>query len=312
MTALYITSPRPGEGKTALAIGLARWLQGKGKKVGYLKPGPVDGDVAFARRVLGLGETVEALSDRYLDASYPVVSRGKDVVLIEGMAPGEAQKVGAQVVIVVAFPGRTADQVAELAGKAGPALAGVVVNAVPVRRMLEARETWTSTLQGRGVKVLGFLPQDRTLVALSVAELAQHLEGNIINHPEKASDLVEDVMVGVLWVDPIPLYFGSKSAKAVLTRGDRPDIQLGALETPTRCLILTKGMQPHPQIYYRAEDKGVPIMVTPQDTPQAMAIIDEAVVKTRFRQEQKLPRLLQLMEENLDMAALGRLAGVAA
>lgn len=307
MTALYITSTRAGEGKTAMAVGLARWLQGQGKKVGYLKPGPADGDAAFARTALGLKEAEEALSPQDLTEGYKAVSKGKDVVVIEGMAPQDARELDAKVVLVAAYPGRTADEVVELAGKVGPGLAGVVVNAVPRRRLLEARETWTPTLQGRGVKVLGFLPQDRTLFALSVADLAQHLEGNILNHQEKASDLVEDVMVGVLWVDPIPLYFGSRDAKAVLTRGDRPDVQLGALETPTRCLVLTKGIQPHPYIYYRAEDKGVPIMVTAQDTLQAMGTIDAAVLKTRFRQEQKLPRLLELMEENLDMPALGRL-----
>jgi hypothetical protein len=307
MTALYITSARPGEGKTALAIGLARWLQERGKKVGYLKPGAADGDAAFARSALGLKEAEEDLSPQDLTAGYKALSKGKDVVVIEGMAPEDARGVDAQMVLVAAYPGRSADEVAELAGKVGPGLVGVVVNAVPRRRLLEARETWTPALEGRGVKVLGFLPQDRTLFAISVADLAQHLEGNIINCQDKASDLVEDVMVGVLWVDPIPLYFGSREAKAVLTRGDRPDVQLGALETPTRCLILTKGMQPHPYVYYRAEDKGVPIMVTARDTPQAMQTIDEAVLKTRFRQEQKLPRLLELMGENLDLEAIARL-----
>ncbi|MFQ5826690.1 MAG: AAA family ATPase, partial [Dehalococcoidia bacterium] len=62
MTVLYITSTRPGEGKTALGIGLARWLQGRGKRVGYLKPGPADGDAAFARTALGLKEAEKALS----------------------------------------------------------------------------------------------------------------------------------------------------------------------------------------------------------------------------------------------------------
>ncbi|MDP6100286.1 MAG: DRTGG domain-containing protein [Dehalococcoidia bacterium] len=301
MTALYITSSRPGEGKTALALGLARWFQAQGKKVGYLKPGLPDGDAAFARNTLELEENEETLCPEDLVKGYKAVSEGKDVVLIEGMSPGDAGGLDARLVMVAGYPQRTADEVVELAGAVGPSLTGVVVNAVPRRQMLAARESWTPTLEGRGVKVLGFLPQDRTLFSLSVAELAQHLDGNIVNHQEKAAELVEDVMVGVLWVDPTPHYFNSKKAKAVLTRGDRPDVQLGALETPTRCLILSKGVQPHPYIYYRAEDMGVPIMVTAQDTAQAMQTIDEAVLKTRFRQEQKLPRLMELVEDNLDL-----------
>jgi BioD-like phosphotransacetylase family protein len=307
MTALYITSSRSGEGKTALALGLARWFQAQGKKVGYLKPGSPDGDAAFARTTLGLEETEEALCPQDLAVGYQAVAKEKDVVVIEGMSPGDASGLNARIVLVAGYPQRTADEVVEMAGAVGPSLAGVVVNSVPRRRMLAARESWTPTLEGRGVKALGFLPQDRTLFSLSVADLAQHLDGNIINHQEKAADLVEDVMVGVLWVDPIPLYFSSKKAKAVLTRGDRPDVQLGALETPTRCLILSKGVQPHPHIYYRAEDKGVPIMVTAQDTAQAMQTIDEAAIKTRFRQEQKLPRLMELVEDNLNLEAFAGL-----
>jgi len=38
MAALYITSVEPYSGKTAVSLGLAKQLQSRGKKVGYLKP----------------------------------------------------------------------------------------------------------------------------------------------------------------------------------------------------------------------------------------------------------------------------------
>lgn len=304
MTALFVTSVGEGEGKTALSMGLARWLQGQGKRVGYLKPGAAEGDAAFARKALALEEAEDTLGLPLLQG-YAAISNSKDVVFIEGNGRLEAEvkRVGAKVMLVTCLC-HSPEETAEAAARWGDELVGVVVNAVPRQRLLSAREQWQPFLEGRGVKVLGFLPEDRTLFAPSVAELAQHLGGQLINQPEKAEELVEDIMVGVLWVDPIPLYFERKPAKAVVARGDRPDVQLGALETPLRCLILTQGIQPHPVIYYRAEDKGVPIMVVNQSTAQTLEAVEQAVLTTRFRQVKKLPRLLELVQENLELESL--------
>ena len=59
MSILYVTSNRDGAGKTALATALLSKLREEGKSVGYAKlfsgnPGS-DGDVAFARGLLGEG-----------------------------------------------------------------------------------------------------------------------------------------------------------------------------------------------------------------------------------------------------------------
>lgn len=310
MSALWITSLGEGEGKTALALGLARWLQGQGKRVGYLRPGGGKGDAPFARQVLFLEEPPETLSLPLLQG-YSATSANKDLVLIEGgMGLGEeARRIGAKVLLVTC-PCHTKEEVAQAAAPWAGELVGVVVNAVPRSQLFSLRREWGPFLEGNGLRVLGFIPEDRTLFSPSVAEVAQHLGGNIINHPEKADELVEEVMTGVLWIDPIPLYFGLKKAKAVVARGDRPDVQLGALETPTRCLVLTQGLQPHPYIYYQAEDKGVPIMVVPHPTPRALELLEEALFRTRFHQEKKLPRLLELLQAHLDFPALSRSLGL--
>lgn len=307
MNALFVTSPGAGEGKTALALGLGRWLQARGRSVGYLKPGSADGDAAFARQALSLSQPQEALSPLPSALAQSLAAREEEVVLIEGPhAQAEARAAGARGLLVFHPARHSQEEVAAAASAWGDRLLGVVVNAVPRRWLYQTRSSWQPFLEGRGVRALGFLPEDRTLVAPSIGELAQRLGGNLILYPEKAEELVEDVLVGVLWVDPIPLYFGQKPAKAVVARGDRPDVQLGALETPTRCLIVTGGLDPHPYIYYRAKDRGVPLMVVKDPTPQVMAALEVAIQETRFRQEKKFPRLLDLMAENLDLEAVAR------
>ena len=57
-------------------------------------------------------------------------------------------------------------------------------------------------------------------------------------------------------------YFRRKPNKAVITGGDRADIQLAALETSTRCLILTGNLYPSPAVLNRAEELCVPVLLT--------------------------------------------------
>jgi BioD-like phosphotransacetylase family protein len=111
---------------------------------------------------------------------------------------------------------------------------------------------------------------------ISINELAGCLQGDILNSTQQTEDIVEHVMVGAMCPDPSPLYFELKPRKAVITRGDRADIQLGALETSTKCLILTGGHKPVPSVLNRAEEKGVPILLVDKDTPATLAELEQS------------------------------------
>ena len=92
---------------------------------------------------------------------------------------------------------------------------------------------------------------------------------------------------------------------AVLVRGDRPDIQLAALQTGTvRALILTGGVRPIEYVYHEAERLGTPVVVVPTDTYQAAAKLEAAVGQARFDHPDKLARYQELAEGRLDFAAL--------
>ncbi|MEW6233278.1 MAG: dethiobiotin synthase, partial [Chloroflexota bacterium] len=114
MVALYITSTETFSGKTAVCIGLGRRLQHEGYKVGYFKPmsftarleeqGALDEDSHVIQKALGIRDPLDAvcpvlITPRVLEhiirgqapdlvgrikEAYARVSRGKDVVLIEG------------------------------------------------------------------------------------------------------------------------------------------------------------------------------------------------------------------------------------
>jgi BioD-like phosphotransacetylase family protein len=329
LAALYVTSLQAGAGKTAVCVGLARHLAGQGRKVGYFKPmvaaieerAAVDSDAEFVRKVLNLKDDVadlcpiiarEELSDK-LKPAYDKVAEGRDVVIVEGvwrLRPGAkpvepaaevAGALGARVIVVEPYSGELTG--AGLAAKYrgfGDSLLGVVVNKVPLRRP----ETLSEQLAGE-VAVLGLLPEDRFLFGLTVGEIAQRVDGEILNDAARSDEVVESFMLGAMVLEPGPEYFGRMANKAAVLRSGRPDMQLAALETSTKCLVLSGGLEPTYPVITSAKDKGIPIILTRGDTDSIVNTLELALGKPRFNQEKKLPRLLEIMEKHFNFEALG-------
>ncbi len=323
MLALYVTSREEGAGKTAICAGLGKHLLDAGKKVGYLRLATADGekpsaasdDAAFMKQALALTETTETLRPRIEGAerakeALAAVSQGKDVVIIEGRLDNSsydiAKALNARAIIVQAYHNE-APEANNLDGYRGfgDNLLGVIINKVPESRISRARDEAAARSGGAGIKILGAIPEDRALLTLTVAELADCVHGEIINCTEKSAELVENIMLGAMVVDSGLEYFGRKASKAAIVRADRPDVQLAALETPTRCLVLSsrKG-SPMYNVRQKADNKGIPIVTTEQDASAVVASIEEALSKARFKQGKKLPKLAEIMRQNLNFQAI--------
>jgi BioD-like phosphotransacetylase family protein len=159
-------------------------------------------------------------------------------------------------------------------------------------------------LEKQGVKVYGVIPEERVLQAVSVREIAERLDGEILCAEEAADELVENLMVGAMSVDSALSYFRRLPNKAVITGGDRPDVQLAALETSTKAVILTGNLQPSPLIVSRAAEIGVPMILVKQDTLSTVEAISSFFGRTRLHQPRKLERFRELMAERVDLESL--------
>jgi BioD-like phosphotransacetylase family protein len=90
-------------------------------------------------------------------------------------------------------------------------------------------------------------------------------------------------MVGAMNVEGALKHFRAQANKAVITGGDRADIQLAALETPTKVLILTGGLYPDSSVISAAQERNVPMMVVADDTMTVVNKMDSAVRKVSVR-----------------------------
>jgi BioD-like phosphotransacetylase family protein len=159
-------------------------------------------------------------------------------------------------------------------------------------------------LEKQGVRVLGILPKVPRLSALSVGELKERLNAKALTKDLNPDALVETFTVGAMTADAALSRFRRTKNKAVITGGDRTDIQLAALETPTELLILTGNLQPSPLIIQQAEMLNVPILLVKDNTMETVEIVERAYGKTRLGQPEKLEAFMQLMAEHVDIAAI--------
>jgi BioD-like phosphotransacetylase family protein len=310
-----------------------------------LAAGLVDEDAEFFKQTLNLPDsledmvpvgigprTVEAIlrgeektdfSSR-LQSAFGRIAKGRDVVVLEGggnLRQGyliglPTTQVGdlleARELVVVKYDDdlQILDDALTAQVWLGNSLIGVVLNVIPRQRMPFVQEDVKPALELRGVPVLAVLPQERLLLSISVGELAEFLSGTILCRPDKVDELVEHLMVGAMSVDSALTYFRRKPNKAVITGGDRPDIQLAALETSTKCLILTGNLRPSPIILGRAEEVGVPMILVRQDTLSAVEVIERFFGKTRFHLEKKVERFEEMLEDRFDLERLYQALGL--
>jgi len=305
----------------------------------------MDEDADFVRQALGLTESSQELVGATLtlsllretlcaspsnelmarvQAAYQRLAADKDILLLEGgaslregvcigLGPAQvAETLDVPALVVVRFRNEMSlvDDclVADL--RLGQRLAGILVNAVPNRAQEFVNDIVRPCLEKRGVPVLGVFPAKEELQAISVGELAEVLKAEFLTMPEKKDVLIENMIVGAMSVEQaLPRLRRVPGSKAVITGGDRADIQLVALETATSCLILTGHLRPMPEVLRRAEEAGVPILLVRENTLETVEAIDRVFGKTRLGQSEKLEQFEALLEKHLDMDRLCQRAG---
>ncbi len=320
MVALYVTSLERGTGKTAVCAGIGKHLLAEGRKTGYFKPiiakniESPDSDAVFMKHTFALEESIDSLCPVISDESnlsgkikeaYARVSSGKDVVIVEGIyEQGIAEALQAKLILVEGYPGELSEAKINRYQALGENLLGVVLNKVPRSQVGHVSSQASAQFDKAGINILGVLPEDRALCTLTIGELAKYIDGEILNSAEQSAELAENFMIGAMIVDSGLDYFGRKTNKVAVVRSERSDMQLAALETSTRCLILSGDTEPLPAVLVRAEEKNIPIIVARADTATIVTSIEDALDKAIFSQEKKLPKLTEIMEQYFNFPVL--------
>lgn len=183
----------------------------------------------------------------------------------------------------------------------GNSFAGGIINKIAPNAFSHVRETVRPFLERKGVNVLGIFQKDSVLESFTVRRLNAVLNGKVLCCEDKLDESVENFTVGAMDVDSALTYFRRIPNKAVITGAHRSDIQLAAMETSTKCIILTGGLHTNDVVRGKAEAKGIPIISVADDTFTTIDKIEGVMGKTRIREKGKIERAKELVEKGFDM-----------
>lgn len=304
---------------------------------------PYDDDVVFAKHIFGMPELPTligpvALTPARLEQqlrgpeinyepqfveAFKQLSANRDVMVLEGgrswregyvvglSAKRVIELTNAQVVIVLKYDETLlADRALAAQDYFGDALMGILINDTPRNYLEHFHELMGPFMQRHHLDVLGVLPRDPRLAAPTVSELSEGLQAEILCCADKTGELVENMLVGAMSAEAALTYFRRRVNKAVITGGDRADIQLAALETSTRCLILTGNLYPSPVVLNRADELGVPVLLADMDTLGAIEVVEGCMGRSRVQQTEKVDRFTNLLKDNFNYSLLYEKLGI--
>ncbi|MHB8780276.1 MAG: DRTGG domain-containing protein [Candidatus Geothermincolia bacterium] len=302
-----------------------------------------DADAKFLRKLLEMEEPLELINPVFLTPSlvsqalagegedlpakiasaFQQLSRGRDVMILQGALTASQgallgisgydihNLLGTQVVIIDRYDdSHLVDNVLVGKNRYGDSLLGVIYNMVPKLRMGFLDESVKPFLEGRGIPLLGRMPEDKILKSTSVEDLATTLHAQVLSGREHMDSLIEDVMVGSMGAEHALIFFRRRKNHAIVTGGDRSDMQLAALEANAKCIILSGNLYPSALILARAEEKGVPMLLVEEDTLAAAEKAELLIRTARTHEPRKLEHLSALMKEHVDLERLYRLSGL--
>jgi hypothetical protein len=265
--------------------------------------------------------------DNLLDqvrTAYESAAVGNDILLLEGGAslregyavglptPEVAKTLESDILVVVKYRDdvRLLDDALTAHFRLAEAFTGIIINRVPRKAMTFVEEYAVPFLENQQIPVFGVLPEKRGLAALTVEEIINVLDAEVLTKDINGQKLVETLTVGAMTAEAALRVFRKQTNKAVITGGDRTDIQLAALETSTACLVLTGNLQPSPLIVKQAEGFGIPILLVRTNTMETVEAIEGVFGKSRLGQSAKLKQFEDMLSENVDFERLFQTLGL--
>lgn len=252
-------------------------------------------------------------------AAFEAVSEGRDVVVVEApsdLEQGESVGVSATQLsaslggrILLVETGTAVeppDRILHSARTLGESLVGVLHNRIAESDYEAITTKVVPFLTARGITSFGTLRQDPLLSSVTVREIIDELGGTVLCGEEHLDDLVESFMVGAMGQEKALRFFRRKAHKAVVTGGDRADVQMAALATSTAVLVLTGNMSPSPAVMGRACDLGVPMVLVDSDTLAAVEHLDLLFGHVRLHGPGKADRMRRMFADGVAVEDLLR------
>ncbi|WP_231741229.1 phosphotransacetylase family protein [Halorubrum sp. CBA1125] len=260
-------------------------------------------------------EDPDALRERIREA-YGEIAADRDHVFVEGGGDWTtggvvdltdvdvAELLDARVVLVAEYGSpNDLDDVLAAADAFGDRLAGVVFNKVSDDAFESLDQDGIPFLESRGVTVFGAIPYEKELAGVTVAELADELGAELLTDAPTDA-FVERFLVGAMGGDEALRHFRRARDAAVITGGDRADVQTAALEPPASRVSSSRAATGSGAVLGKAADAGKPVLAVNTDTVTAIDRAEAVVSGGRTRDARTVDRMATLLDAHVDVGAI--------
>ena len=355
---LFIAATRQNDGKTLVSLGLIQAFKQYSENIGFMKPVgqryveiegyEVDEDAVLIKSCCNCDGELQHISpiavergftEEYIDhgkkqvlvniikESYKEVSKGKDLVVIEGtghagvgsvfdLGNGSVAKLlGAKVLIItVGGIGRPIDEIVlnkALFEKEGVELVGVVINKVIPDKMDKIKDYIKRGLAKKGIELFGAIPYTKRLTWPNIKQVMESIPSKLINGRESLDNQIEKIVVGAMTPHNALGFFGERVL--LITPADREDIVLAAMSSSVigterkhgiSGIILTGKMQIHQSVMNLIQKTTIPVLAVDIDTYGVASLIHDLVVKIAETDMEKIKTAKSLVEEYVDVERL--------
>ncbi|MCH6255570.1 AAA family ATPase [Puniceicoccaceae bacterium K14] len=287
---------------------------------------PIAIDGTFTRRYLENPEqTLQKLTDKVCRA-FDRASFGMDFTLIEGsghagvgsvfdMSNARVAKILNAKAIIVSRGGigQPLDEIAmnkALFDKEGVEVIGAIINKVQIDKIDLVRKYTTLGLKKLGIPLLGLLPERKVLTSPNLLQVADKIKGEWLNGKnESGTRRINKIIIGAMTATSI--LDSVAPGTLLITPGDREDIIMAVLsfsasrgDNSVAGIVLTRGIVPHPRLREMIGESSIPIIIAKDDSYTVASNIHSMTVKTQPQDEDKIPVIKKLTQENLDLDLL--------
>lgn len=300
MSSIIVASNKKKAGKTSVASALSGHLNLNNSKSAILNTQSGDNKSNFSEELgLEIINSSPLESDKISKFSEEIIKNSKDNVLITESSANDSKlnveiaKKSNSKILYVASINEDLDSIIKYYGES---LGGIVLNKIPRYRYEEVVNKYSS------LPFLGYIPDNRYFVSNTVDQIAEHLDGEYVFDGDGKDNLILNVLIGGIVLDWSVHYYSSKENVIALIRGDRPDLQLGAMQSGgnVKSIVLTKGIKPIEYVVYEAKKQEIPLISVKSDTHETAQMISKLVGKSKFDHELKLKKMIELLSSNFD------------
>jgi BioD-like phosphotransacetylase family protein len=175
----------------------------------------------------------------------------------------------------------------------------IIFNKIDFEYIPRINELKKDHIDKYNIPVLGIIERSVQLFSPRVMEVQEAIGGELVNKAASTglNNTVESILIGAMNTQAALKYLRQVRKAATITGGDRTDLALAALHEDVSVLILTGFIQPDAKVVRMANEKNIPIILSPSDTYTTMRNIER--LKPGI-QEDEIQAVLDLMESQID------------